>query len=300
MIKLNNIEIKIGSFPNGETYIDLPNSILSTARMTGGYFIDLKFEGNEDVWSLMQIVDKLKQTNKPRHLILYYTPYSRMDRAEQNRLFSLKTFAALINGMDFQSVTIMEPHSDVTPALFNNVRVKNMSMQLAMDVLSHDFGISATDEEQIFQDMADKKICMCWPDSGAEKRYFKQFQCPHTLTVSKERDFKTGYLKIKHVMGVDDHQDCEHVIIVDDLCAKGTTFILAAKALREKLPNLKTITLCVTHCENTIFDGEIFKTDLIDKVYTTDSLLDVSKFETADYPKLNVKLLSEESDYYEI
>lgn len=291
MIKLNNIEIKTGNFPNGETYIDLPNSILSTARATGGYFIALRFEGNEDIWSLMQIVDRLKQTNTPRHLTLYYTPYSRMDRAEQNRLFSLKTFANLINGMEFQSVTIMEPHSDVTPALFNNVHVENMSVQLARDVLAHDFGISAYDDEQVFQDMADKKICMCWPDSGAEKRYFKQFKCPHTLTVSKERDFDTGYLTIKYVMGAEDHQDCEHVIIVDDLCAKGTTFILAAKALREKLPNLKTITLCVTHCENTIFGGEIFNTDLIDKVYTTDSLLDTSKFDAKKYPKLNIKFL---------
>ncbi|NRT27906.1 phosphoribosylpyrophosphate synthetase [Clostridium beijerinckii] len=33
------------------------------------------------------------------------------------------------------------------------------------------------------------------------------------------------------------------------------------------------IYLVVTHCEDTIFDGEILKTDLITKVFTTNSIL---------------------------
>ena len=36
----------------------------------------------------------------------------------------------------------------------------------------------------------------------------------------------------------------------------------------------KSVSLVVTHCENTIFDGDIFKTDLIDKVITSDSIVD--------------------------
>ena len=43
----------------------------------------------------------------------------------------------------------------------------------------------------------------------------------------------------------------------------------------EKLKEIgaKDIYLVVTHCEDTIFDGDILKTDLIKKVYTTDSIL---------------------------
>ena len=60
-------------------------------------------------------------------------------------------------------------------------------------------------------------------------------------------------------------------IIVDDLCSKGGTFILTASKLREM--GATEIYLVVTHCEDTIFSGDILKTDLIKKVYTTNSIL---------------------------
>lgn len=290
MIYLNNIEIKSHVFPNGESYIDLPNEILTTFRATGSYTIDFRFEGNQDIWDLMLIVDKLKQKHVPMYLNLFYVPYSRMDRAEECRLFSLKTFANLINSMPFKSVTIMEPHSDVTPALFDRVKVINKSMQLAYKVLKDDFGIVYTLDnlEEVNQKMAEKKVCFVWPDAGADKRYSKQFKGTQTMTCAKERDFQTGWMVTKYLMGADLHQDCEHVIIVDDLSSRGGTFIGAAKKLRELLPNLKTITLCVAHCENTIADGDILKTDLINKVYTTDSILNT---ELVNHEKLHVTYL---------
>ena len=288
MITLNNIEITSHVFPNGESYIDLPNSVLATVRATGSYEIDFRFESNQDIWDLMLIVDKLKNKNCPIHLKMFYVPYSRMDRQEECRLFSLKTFANLINSMPFTSVTIMEPHSDVTPALFDKVKVINMSMQLAYKVLNNDFGILYTMDnlEEVNQKMAEKKVCFVWPDGGADKRYSKQFKGTQTMTCAKERDFQTGWMVTKYLMGADAHQDCEHVIIVDDLCSRGGTFVGAAEKLRELLPNLKTITLCVAHCENTIADGDILKTDLIDKVYTTDSLLNA---ELVSHEKLYVR-----------
>ena len=43
------------------------------------------------------------------------------------------------------------------------------------------------------------------------------------------------------------------------------------------------IYLVVTHCEDTIFKGDILKTDLIKKVYTTDSILN------KEHKKIKVK-----------
>lgn len=42
------------------------------------------------------------------------------------------------------------------------------------------------------------------------------------------------------------------------------------------------IYLVVTHCEDTIFKGDILKTDLIKKVYTTDSIL------SREHEKINI------------
>lgn len=289
MIKINNIEIKSGNFPNGETYVDLPNEIMATVRATGAYHVDFKFESNQDIWNLMQIADRLKQKNCPRYLKMDYVPYSRMDRSEESRLFSLKTFANLINSMNFDSVTIMEPHSDVTPALFDRLVVRDMSARLAWTLLKQKFGIIFMGDniDEVNQQMAEKKICFVWPDGGAEKRYGKQIKCRNTMTVGKARDFNSGRVETKYVIGAEDHQDCEYAIIVDDLCSRGGTFIGAAKKLRENLPNLKKVYLVVTHCENTIADGEIFTTDLIDAVYTTDSILNT---ERVSHHKLYVTL----------
>ena len=68
------------------------------------------------------------------------------------------------------------------------------------------------------------------------------------------------------------------VIIRDDICSYGGTFVAAAKELRAR--GVESITLVVTHCENNILKGEVF--DYIDKVITTDSIC------TAEHPKLEI------------
>ena len=60
------------------------------------------------------------------------------------------------------------------------------------------------------------------------------------------------------------------ILIVDDICSKGGTFFYTAKALKDAGAN--RIFLYVTHCENTVLDGEMIKSGLIDKIYTTNSI----------------------------
>jgi phosphoribosylpyrophosphate synthetase len=69
--------------------------------------------------------------------------------------------------------------------------------------------------------------------------------------------------------------DCNIAIIVDDLSSRGGTFIGSAQALRKAFPNIEEIVLCVTHCENTIYDGEVLTGTDITKVFTTNSILRV-------------------------
>ena len=60
------------------------------------------------------------------------------------------------------------------------------------------------------------------------------------------------------------------VLIIDDICSRGGTFYHSAKALKEA--GAKNIYLYVTHCENTILEGELLTSGLIEKVYTTNSI----------------------------
>lgn len=75
-------------------------------------------------------------------------------------------------------------------------------------------------------------------------------------------------------------EDCSIAIIVDDLCSKGGTFVTTAKALKEK--GINEISLVVTHCANTIFNGELLTTNYIEQIITTDSIL------TKEHSKIKV------------
>src|ERR1019366_6917050 len=59
-----------------------------------------------------------------KKIIIPYFPYARQDRiTEKHTAFSLKVFAKLINDLNFDEVVSLDVHSDVTPALVNNMRV---------------------------------------------------------------------------------------------------------------------------------------------------------------------------------
>ena len=61
-----------------------------------------------------------------------------------------------------------------------------------------------------------------------------------------------------------------NVLIIDDICSRGGTFLHSAKKLKEC--GAWDIYLYVTHCENTILDGELINSGLIKKIFTTDSI----------------------------
>ena len=274
MIKVLGREIKVGKFPNNETYVDIPMELAKQCLTYDRIGVEMKFESNEDIWTLMTVKDYLDKLNHPGvYLSLPYIPYSRMDRSENRRLFSLKTFANLINSMNFNCVTVWEPHSDVSVALIDRVFVKDISVRLMKTLLADKFGINEPMDIDMAEKMAEKNICIVYPDAGAEKRYSKQLKCKNTITASKNRDFDTGEIKSLTLHGVEESKNCEYAIIVDDLSSAGNSFLYAGKELRKKIPNLKKVYLVVTHCENTITKGHLLTTDIIDEIWTTDSIL---------------------------
>ncbi|AJG98972.1 ribose-phosphate pyrophosphokinase [Clostridium beijerinckii] len=253
MIFLNDKEIEVKKFPNGESLIN--SQELNIKEWVN--IIKLKFESDNDITHLIFLKEHLDELNIKCNLIIPYMPYSRMDRTEGFTVFTLKHLCRLINYLNFEEVSIYEPHSDVCVALLDTVKVINMSAILAKDLL-----------EKV-EDKNDS-VYLVYPDAGAAKRYGKQIEYEKILTANKERDFKTGFINKLEINGTVENKNFK-AIIVDDLCSKGGTFILTAKKLKEM--GATEIYLVVTHCEDTIFDGEILKTDLITKVFTTNSIL---------------------------
>ena len=62
------------------------------------------------------------------------------------------------------------------------------------------------------------------------------------------------------------------VIIVDDICSYGGTFYYTLKELR-KHEHIRRISLYVSHCEKSVFEGKLYNETDIDMIYTTNSIL---------------------------
>ncbi|MCK5602324.1 ribose-phosphate pyrophosphokinase [Candidatus Pacearchaeota archaeon] len=256
MIKLNGNEVIFKKFPNGETLIDkdqIDRGIIEDNRIV------FKYEDDSDLIKLMFIKKHLDTLGTISDLILVYCPYSRMDRSESGSVFTLKYVAKFINFLQFADVQIIEPHSDVTMALIDNVFPINLSLKLFNEMV----GTVKFDKE---------RDCVYFPDASAEKRYSKHLKGYKTLTGFKKRDFKTGEIQSLEIFGEPDSKGF-NVIMIDDLCSRGGTFMYGGKKLKEM--GADKIYLVVAHCEDTIFTGDIFKTDIIDTVYTTNSILDL-------------------------
>ena len=257
MILLNNRRVPITKFPNGENLIKIED--LKIHNETNE--ITVKFEDNSDILNLVFLAKFLDNQTfaKSKILNIEYFPYERMDRSKNQTVFTLKYVCELINDLNFEVVYISEPHSDVVTALLNKVCPLSYIPNL----------IDTCMEENELDFSTD---IIYYPDTTAEKRQGESTWFRYHLTGLKHRDFATGNITGLELIG-DTYLDFNDrkAIMVDDLCSKGTTFIKGAEKLKEL--GIEKVFLIVNHCENSIFQGDIFKTDLIDKVYTTNSIL---------------------------
>jgi ribose-phosphate pyrophosphokinase len=276
MILLNGKEVEFGKFPNGETNFKTKLSIMEASNE--GNVIAFKYEDDSDLIKLMFLKKHLDTlVIVPCDLVIYYMPYSRMDRSEGGSVFTLKYVSQFINEMMFNNVYIVEPHSDVTTALIDN----SISLMVTKDLLD-----STLNDVQF--DLAEDYVV--YPDAGAQKRYAKYFG-GNVIVAHKERDFETGHIKKLDLLGVPESvgnivptRKGHKAIIVDDLCSKGGTFMLTANALKEQ--GFDEIYLVVAHCEENIFNGDVLKENSpIDKVFTTNSIItkDSFVFDKAQY-----------------
>lgn len=274
MIILNGQKVEFEQFPNGETKL-VKDSLFKDTKISTYAYISFKYESDNDLIKLMLVkryLDEVKIMFRTS-LTIYYMPYSRMDRVENDSAFTLKYVAEFINNLNFERVTIIEPHSDVAVALLNKATAKYINFDLLPKVLD-DMGFDKEKDYIVF------------PDAGAQKRY-------HSLTGYKQlvgfknRDFETGEIKSLQIVGqLPSSTEGVKALIVDDLSSYGGTFVHTSKALNSL--GIDTVNLLVAHAENSIFKGKLF--DYIDKVYTTDSILtEQNNWENAKFkPQLKI------------
>lgn len=268
MILLNGKAVAIGSFPDGTMLVK--QNIPEAEKITLSWF----YENDRETLAVLYLANHLKAHGcRNVHLYMPYIPNARQDRVkDQEDVFTLKYFAGLINGLGFQTVTVLDPHSSVSEALIDNIIVEKPTqyIQRAIDAITREEG------EAPF---------LFYPDEGAGKRYSGMIPLPYAFGI-KKRDWKTGQILGLDVAGDVDSIPGKNILIVDDICSKGGTFFFSAKKLKEL--GAKNVYLHITHCENSIFEGQLLTGDLIKKVYTTNSIL------TKEHENIEVVALNKE------
>ena len=254
MIRVGEISIPWGKnmFPDHSLLIKLdPDKMFDNH---GAIKVEWLYEGDSELFTLICVKRHIDRHFSTREVVLDmpYIPHARMDRVKSDEdVFTLKYFAEVINSLNFKIVWVRDAHSNVSLALIDNVI---------------DTGVEAYIRKAVELAGAD---AMFYPDEGAMKRYSDNSEKPYAFGM-KKRDWKTGQIlgldiiNAENIVGKD-------VLIVDDICSRGGTFYHSAKAL--KAAGAKSVSLYVTHCEETITLGELAASDgLVDHVYTTRSI----------------------------
>lgn len=253
MIKLDGNVVNLGHFPDGTLLIkeDVPRDYESERSAK----ISWKYENDAEMVALIYLTKHLKEHGVAKiHLDMPYIPNARQDRVKSDEdVFTLKYFAEVINSLGFASVTVLDPHSVVSEALIDRVVIKTPAKNI----------------EKVLEKIGEENILMFYPDEGAMKRYSSMADKPYVFGM-KKRDWTTGQINGLDVAGATELIDGSRVLIVDDICSRGGTFYHSAKKLKEL--GAKEIYLYISHCENTILEGDVLTSGLIEKVFTTDSL----------------------------
>lgn len=266
MIYIDGYLVEPKHFPDG-TFANRiePNKYEKTMNITWLY------DNDGEMTQIYFITKHLKSHNNEVTLYMPYLPHARMDRVKNfDEVFTLKYFCEFINSLGFKEVIIRDPHSNIGVVLLDRVTAYDNSNYIfdAISIIEDEISNGASSINSYTNYIKDK-LALFYPDEGAMKRYTEQsINIPFAFGI-KNRHWRTGEilgLKIvneENVIGRD-------VLIVDDICSRGGTFIASAKALKEA--GAKDIYLLVTHCENTILEGDLLKGDLIKKVYTSNSI----------------------------
>lgn len=261
MIKLNDKQVDLNYFPDG-------TFLIKEEPPMGQVTLTWLFEKNEEMLALYFITKHLQAKGVEKiSLKMPYIPNARQDRVKvQEDVFTLKYFAELINSLKFHKVTVLDPHSYVSEALFEHLEIQTPKKYV----------------EKALDKIDARKRMLFFPDEGAMKRYSGMFDLPYAFGM-KKRDWATGQIRGLDVTGQTEYIPGSTILIVDDICSKGGTFYYSAKALKEL--GAKEVYLYISHCENSIFEGELLNGDLVDKVFTTNSIFtkEHEKVEVFDY-----------------
>lgn len=229
-------KLKMFKFSGGEYQVSLPKlEVFGDNTIKVGIEAYL-LEGN--IMPLALVIDAIRRmyTGKKLSIGVHipYLPYARQDRVMNiGESLALKVFCEQLNSLNLDRVIVSDCHSDVGLSLINNV--EHVEQSLCPILLEW-----TNESKQSYPFDA-----IVAPDAGALKKVFKvakHAKIPEVIRADKRRDVSTGEITGTEIY---DDVDGKRLLVIDDICDGGMTFIKLAEELRKK--GAKHLTLQVTH-----------------------------------------------------
>lgn len=280
----SDIKYKISQFPDGQQDIIILGET-SVSIEPAIYYDTLKkpikiksrFNSFKDFELIICATKALLRLGvKEIHLYIPYLLGARSDRqfVEGGTSYLVDVIAPIINSLEFESVTVMDVHSDVAAACIKNLKVID-NVELVKWATREICGVVSEKGPN-----SQYPFVLISPDAGSLKKIYKVADAigykGDIITCSKDRDIDGKLTKVN----VPSFYKGKDVIIVDDICDGGATFINIAKIIKErnekypheKHPNGK-IYLIVTHGIFSKGFEELSK--YFDGIYCTNSYSDL-------------------------
>lgn len=207
------------------------------------------FESEAELMHICQLAQLVNEEITDVGVVIApYLPYARQDKSVANgQSFALNSFKRILNGVGIHRVITFDAHSK-SPGI-----VSLSPTEFHKSIFKHDI--------------------VCFPDKGAADRYGSAdaFGAAPIIYCEKIRNQSTGEITGLKVIGASPEllQD-KSILIVDDICDGGMTFIKVTEALKQFNP--KQVDLAVSH--GLFSKGKQCLHDAgITNVFTTNSLL---------------------------
>ena len=202
----NSGTLAIQSYPMGEPLVHDPGE--------PPHRILLKPKSMLDLMGGLFFVDALAERGYPvPELVLPFVPGARQDRLNSSGdyLFTAKSVSKEINMRHFPKVIVVDPHSEVASGLIDRCEPVHASC-----FKTDEYGAVVS------------------PDAGAEKRAmaFAKFLGVQLIHGWKSRDVATGKISgfgMEYILDLK-----KKVLVVDDICDGGGTFIGLSEVMRER------------------------------------------------------------------
>lgn len=224
MILLNGKQINITIFPDKTSQVWKLDNI---GEYNSIYWV---YESDAEIFWLLQLYNLLNEDSSVKKICTFCKtlPYGRQDKSISNySTFALNTLLEILEPFvvtnKFDSFMVNDIHNtNSIPWWITNI-IPNFAIEKLIQKNNYDI--------------------ICFPDEGAANRGYNILN-KKNIFLDKNRDQSTGQILGLIYNGVEELNE-KNILIIDDICDGGATFIAASKLLYEL--GAKTVDLYTTH-----------------------------------------------------